>query len=92
MGDLDGAPEAEAAFARKGAHRYFQRLADLASQAGAVVDVVAASLTAVNVPLLALLTHQSGGVLLLNEQFGALLGSNVGAHDLRCLPCLPLCY
>ncbi|KAK9807565.1 hypothetical protein WJX72_002839 [[Myrmecia] bisecta] len=75
--DNDGALQDE--YAARRAQQYFERLASSAAASGTTVDILAAGLSAVNVPYLAPVAHQSGGTLLLHEDFGPLFGANVAA-------------
>jgi len=76
---LDGEEHPEYDFAEAAARDYVEALTAAAERGGVAVDVLAAGLAAVNVPLFGFLTQRTGGCLLLHETPGPRLGANLGA-------------
>uniref|UniRef100_A0A061RDN1 Protein transport protein SEC23 n=1 Tax=Tetraselmis sp. GSL018 TaxID=582737 RepID=A0A061RDN1_9CHLO len=73
--DGDGQPEYE--FAEAQAKAYIEAVTRAAQQGDAAVDILAAGLAAVNVPLFGYLTQRTGGCLLLHEGFSENLKRNL---------------
>ena len=64
---IDGQLGAEDAYTAEQGQTFFDQLTSQAGRAGVTVDVIAAGVAAVNIPLLAPLAHQTGGMLLMHE-------------------------
>ena len=64
---IDGQLGAEDAYTAEQGQTFFEQLTSQAGRAGVTVDVIAAGVAAVNIPLLAPLAHQTGGMLLMHE-------------------------
>jgi len=76
---IDGEDHPEYEYAEAQAKRYIEAVTAAAERGGVAVDIIAAGLAAVNVPLFGFLTQRTGGCLLLHETFGPLLQQNIRA-------------
>jgi len=76
---IDGEEHPEFEFAEQQAKGYISMLTKAAERAEVAVDVLAAGLAAINVPLFGYLTQRTGGCLLLHEGFSEALQRNISA-------------